>query len=305
MALGRARRWLFLTGARWQVAVLFFGAVVAAFLAVSDGTAAANRAPLYYLFGSLIAGNITLITVVVSINQLVLSRDFGSPRELQTEIRETIAFHQAATGESAVPLDPAEFLRESVRQLGTDADALPLDQLDDPERATAVRTLRDRLTRHAVIVIERLAASDDRLLAVVSSVLSVRYLESIHEIRSLRASADDDLPPTVDRALARLAVELEYLDIARYYFISMVLQQELSRLSRVLVYAGLPAIVLAAGTLVHLAQLEPDAALSFGSTVLVAGALLSGIVPIVLLGSYVLRISTIARYVSITPFDAP
>ncbi|WP_233738012.1 hypothetical protein [Halocatena pleomorpha] len=42
--------------------------------------------PLYYIFSSIITGNITLIMVVVSINQLLLSQGFKTPVELQAQL---------------------------------------------------------------------------------------------------------------------------------------------------------------------------------------------------------------------------
>lgn len=298
---------MFLTGTRSRVAVLFLSVTTALFLVATAGTFTANRPPLYYLFGSLVAGNITLITVVVSINQLVLSRDFSSPRELQTEIRETLHFHRAATNKTTVPLEPSGFLRESTLQLDHYANSLSVTEIDDPDLRATIEELCDRLQRHAETVTDQLSSNEDQdqLLTGVLSVFPIRYIDSIQEIRSLQTRSDVQFSNDVEQTLEHLAVELEYLDIARYYFMSMFIQQELSRLSRGLVYTGLPAIALAGGVLVHLSQLDPNSTMSFWSTTIVTMALVLGFFPIALLGAYVLRISTIAQHISITPFDSP
>ena len=57
--------------------------------------ATANSSFLVRLFASLIGGNVTLITVVISINQLIISRQFSSPGELESDIRRVIAYRLA------------------------------------------------------------------------------------------------------------------------------------------------------------------------------------------------------------------
>ena len=79
------REWFLLDGNRLVIAggvvILIFG-----LLSVAEWTGLiplTDTMPMFYLFSSLIGGNLTLITVVVSINQLLLSREFSSPGELQ------------------------------------------------------------------------------------------------------------------------------------------------------------------------------------------------------------------------------
>jgi hypothetical protein len=79
------REWFLLGGNRLVIAggvvILIFG-----LLSVAEWTGLillTETMPMFYLFSSLIGGNPTLITVVVSINQLLLSREFSSPGELQ------------------------------------------------------------------------------------------------------------------------------------------------------------------------------------------------------------------------------
>ncbi|OIB56308.1 hypothetical protein [Natrialba sp. SSL1] len=296
-------RWLLLTGNRLLVAV-----VVLALLSIIAGIAGfgpvrENHSPLYYLLGSLVAGNITLITVVVSINQLVISRDFGTPGELQREIRETLAFHRSATNGSAASLTPAGFLRAAIADLDRTTAELGTDAPEETPLQESLLAVRERLQAHTDRVSARLGSDDDSLRTVVLAIYPVRYLDYVQDLYSIQATHTARSSAHTDDRLAQTVVALESLDIARYYFLSMYIQQELSRLSRLLVYAGLPAIALAGGSLVHLSGYDGGATLSGASTTIVTATLLFGLFPIALLAAAVLRISTIAQSISITPFD--
>lgn len=68
---------------------------------------------LFYVFSGLITGNLTVITVVVSINQLLLSRELNSPGEPRSQMESVINYRgeiEDAIGELA-PVEPQEFLR--------------------------------------------------------------------------------------------------------------------------------------------------------------------------------------------------
>lgn len=78
--LERARatgiRWVLLTGQRWLVAAGLVGLLAVSFtaLVVTGLVPLRNVQALFYVYSALLTGNLTLITVVVSINQSLLSR---------------------------------------------------------------------------------------------------------------------------------------------------------------------------------------------------------------------------------------
>ncbi|ADD06228.1 uncharacterized protein Nmag_2670 [Natrialba magadii ATCC 43099] len=296
-------RWALLTGNRLQVAVVTLAVLALVIGFAGVGVVRENQSPLYYLLSSLVAGNITLITVVVSINQLVISRDFGTPAELQREIRETLAFHHRATNGSSASLSPAGFLRAAVADLDATLADLGTGVPANTPFQESLLSVRERLQTHTDRVSARLGTDDDSLRTVVLAIYPVRYLDYVQEIYSIQAAHTAPSPAETDDRLAKTVVALESLDIARYYFLSMYIQQELSRLSRLLVYAGLPAIALAGGSLIHLSGYDGGATLSSLSVSIVTGTILVGLFPIALLAAAVLRISTIAQSISITPFD--
>ncbi|WP_247000306.1 hypothetical protein [Halosolutus gelatinilyticus] len=90
-ATDRIKQWLLLDGDRSAIAAfvaIAFGLTYLA-LSVSGLAPLTDMQSLFYAFSGMIAGNFTLITVVVSINQLLLSRELQSPGELESEISET------------------------------------------------------------------------------------------------------------------------------------------------------------------------------------------------------------------------
>ena len=124
------QRWLFFEADRWMVALPILLGVFAAFLVLTltGVLAVRNEYTGSLLLSVLIGGNFALITIVITINQLVLSREFGklhSLRErnegIQTFRRET----KEAMGVDAVPPDPLDFLRtlvSTLRERATDLD---------------------------------------------------------------------------------------------------------------------------------------------------------------------------------------
>src|SRR6056297_3424569 len=146
---GRLTHWLLLGGNRMAVAVLLVAVVVVVLyggtqlgvVAIGPSSSAATA------FGSgLISGTVTLVTIALSINQLILSRVFGSPSGLSQklqgtrDLREQVRGH---AGEPAAPNDPAAFLdllattlrarAENLRELAADGGqpAAVLDYADD------------------------------------------------------------------------------------------------------------------------------------------------------------------------------
>lgn len=134
---------------------------------------------LFYVHSGLIAGNLTLITVVVSIDQLLLSRELQTPGELQDQIESVIEFHEDvedATGEIA-PVEPLGFLRllvegtreESQRLGGLSRDGVVGD--GDEE----IRDLVSEITRQMDEVDALLTQSDTGTFGVLSVLLETNY----------------------------------------------------------------------------------------------------------------------------------
>ncbi|MFB6131662.1 MAG: hypothetical protein ABEJ28_12680 [Salinigranum sp.] len=300
-------RWLFLTGNRFVIAggllVVIYGLLTVTGVAV--GTINHERAgPLYYLFSALTGGNFTLITIVLSIAQLVITRQLGTPGELRDEIDATNAYRESieeSMGVDVAPVTPTEFLHlllEScvylfgvLREEGESADSEAWEDLEE---------VIDDIADHVVRVESVLSREDLGLFQALSVTLNTNYSEDIYRLRRLRNRHDYD--EDVCGYLDELVVRLQQIDVARQYLKTLYMQDELSRLSRSLLYVGVPAVLVSifmpqlfAASTSQLPPMTPFAS--------VPAAITLSIAPLSVLFAYVLRLTAVAqRTVAITPF---
>lgn len=308
----RVREWLLLDGDRRVVAVVVAGLFATYFLALGslDAVPLLDVQSLFYVFSALVGGNLTLITVVVSINQLLLSRELQTPGELRSQIDDVVDYRrdvEDATGEVA-PVEPLGFLRLLVE--GTREDVQRLGGLSyngprgdfEAEVDDAVGDLTDQMEEILVILDE----SDEDTIDVLSVVLETNYAREINRLRRLKHAYEDEIDEPVQDSIDAVIDRLQEIDVARQYFKSIYLQQELSSLSRMLLYVGLPAVAVALGALLHLTIPASDAAaLSYPGVFLVA-SLTVGTLPLAILCSYILRTATVTHLTAATlPFTTP
>lgn len=123
----RLRRWLLIDGNRWLLAALLAGFVFASVLVVGtlDGgirAAVRSKDPIETGFIGLATGIITGVTLVVTIDRLVLSRQLGSLAEQRERLDESLGFHREVEQlvEETSPAEPGRFL------------AAIVDTMDDP-----------------------------------------------------------------------------------------------------------------------------------------------------------------------------
>ena len=208
--LTRATDWLLLKGGRVTVALGFAG-ILLAFFAVFSATGLAPMTDvqsLFYAYSALVGGNITLVTVVVSLNQLLLSRELQTPGEVRSQIDNAIDYRsevEAVTGKIA-PVEPVGFLqllvegaREEAQRLGglarDDAGQVIYQEIDD-EVAEFTAQMDD--------IDALLEESGGDTVGVLAVLLETNYAHDINRLRQLKdrhagerdeatASAIDDL----------------------------------------------------------------------------------------------------------------
>jgi hypothetical protein len=311
--LSRPREWLFLVENRLVVASGIIAALFALFLGVEAATeiTAERHTPLFYAFSALIGGNFTLVTIVVSISQLVISQQLGSPGELRERIEEANEYREAVeerTEPNVAPVTPTDFLQLLLEQTNTNVDRVDdqLDAISDPEAREALEELLSGIAIHVEQVYTLLAQSEVGLFEALSVTLQTNYSQDIYRIRRVQTDYGDHFPEEVEDTLHDLMVRLKQIDVARQYLKTLYMQDELARISRLLLYTGLPAVVVAALMLHQFAggtsALIPPPLLSK----LVPIALTIGVAPLTVLFAFVLRISMVAqRTAAITPFTTP
>ena len=114
------------------------------------------------------------------------------------------------------------------------------------------------------------------------------------EVRRLRGEFSD-LDTAVATKLSRLEDLLAEIDIARQYLKTVVVERQLARLSRLLIYTGIPSVAVAA---LGIFAYRDVAWLNLSNLLVVsiASVLVTfSLLPLAILSAYILRIATVAR----------
>ncbi|MFC7007356.1 hypothetical protein [Halalkalicoccus salilacus] len=265
---------------------------------------------LFYVYSGLITGNFTLITVVVSINQLLLSRELQTPGELRTQIENVIEYRRDVEGaaDEIVPVQPLGFLR-----LLVEATREQAQRLGEFSRNDAVQAGGDELASEATRLTEQMDQIDTLLresetgtINVLLTLLRTNYAQEINRLRMTKERFEEDLSPPIHDSIDEVIDRLQEIDVARQYFKAIYFQQELASLSRILLYVGLPAVAIATATLLVLTlpASEPEAIRHVD--VLLPVSLAVGFLPLSILCSYILRTATVTNLTAATlPFTTP
>ncbi len=315
-AQSRWKFWLLMDANRWIVAGalllgVFLSLVAASLLDLAPMRAVvASHNGLWWLFSPGINAIVTGVTLVVTINQLVLSQELGPLGDQRERMRGAVDFREDVEpwlGTETSPPDPASFLAALVDAVQTHANRLgeEVEGNEDEKLRDRVEDYVDSLTENAREVGDRLSGSQFGTFGVISTALDFNYSWKIYEARRLKSEHADSLDDATDEALADLINVLEFFGPAREHFKTLYFQWELVNLSRVMLYSSIPALVVA---MVMMLYVTPDAitgsTFGIGNLVLlVSAAATVSLTPFVLLLSYILRIATVAkRTLAIGPF---
>lgn len=301
--------WFLLDGDR----LLVMGAVVIvlftffAVLSVSGLVPLQNLQPLYYVYSGLISGNLTLITVVVAINQLLLSREFHTPSELETQIEGVVDYRsdlEEMTGQIA-PVEPPGFLRvlvESTRKQAQELGGLAINEANDDVR-DELDPMVAELTTQFDHVDDLLQEPGTSTFEALAATLTTNYAPQINRLRRVENQYADELPDDVGDAIEDLVHRLKDIDIARQYFKTIYLQEELATLSRHLFYVGIVSLVVVVSGLLILTASPGVSVPTPLLSLLVPGIITVGLSPLSLLFAFIVRLATvIQRTTSTIPF---
>ena len=277
---------------------VFVGLLVCA--AVLPGGEAALRSgdPIETAFQAFVGATITGVTVVLSLNQLVLSQELGAAGDQRERMAGAMSFREDVAelvGETP-PAEPSAFLRAMIEETADRAEAVrETDPGDDLE------VVLDGTVENAEAVADRLEGAAFGEFEVVRSALDFDYSWKLYAAkRALEsASAETEAP------LEAFVESLRLFGPAREHFKTLYFQAELIELSRRVSYAAVPSLVVSVAVLFFF-DIEAHAGSLLGAdlgVVLVSAAVAAAIAPFAVLLAYVLRIATVAgRTLSIGPF---
>lgn len=262
-----------------------------------------NITPLFYISSTLVGGNITLITIVVSINQVILSQELESPGSLRDEIERTAEYRQVALDQPAPPTEPTNFLQLLLLRTRDHATSLK-GLLPDATDGTNDRLLKE-LPEHCEQCSDQIDVSSDNLSSVIVPLLGTDYADYIRDCYQLQANHEDMENEELLSTLDSLTSDLENLNIAQQYFATAFIKEELATLSRLLLYLGIVAVSLPIALLFQLTTYPGASPPMSGLFALSILTVVFGLMPLAVLIAFILRVASVTHYIAaITPFKA-
>ena len=302
------------------VLLVFAGLVLAGVLLPGVASRMRSSDPVETLFQAFTTATITGVTLVLTLNQLVLSQELGAVGDQRDRMSGAMSFRSDVADVVDAPVSPArpaQVLRAMVQYAGDRADAFR-DAVDasgdggdgsgggsDDDLQGRVRQLTDSVTENADEVADELDGAQFGEFDVISAALDFNYSWKLYAARRLRTRYRDDLSEAALQRLDDLVEVLELFGPAREHFKTLYFQWELIGLSRAVLATSVPALVVSAAMV---AFFDPGAVIgALGGVhpvvVVVSLAATAATVPFLVLLAYVLRIATVTkRTLSIGPF---
>lgn len=252
---------------------------------------------LMWLFNGLVNGLLTLVTVVLAIEQLVLSEEFGSINDIYDQLESMSDFRATVaelTDETVTPIEPAAFLTALLRTLQDRATELRAEIPEDHSVSREIENYTTDVIEQSEDVshqLEKSSMTADLLLIMLS------YNDSrlIHSGRELHTEHAASLPSSAASTLEEIQELLQRIDTTRQYFKTIYLQRELSHLVRLIIYSGsLATLISGLMILVYRPPTQTTLAPIVFFTLL-SGAVVVTVAPLAVLFAYTLRAATIAR----------
>jgi hypothetical protein len=209
--------------------------------------------------------------------------------------------------EPVSPAQPSAFLRSLVKLTQRHAEALSdaVEDIEDETLSDQVTTFAENLKRNADAVQSSLDGSQFGEFDVIFSALNYNYSWKLYAARRIRAENEDVLTEEAHHAFDELSSTLELFGPAREHFKTLYFQWSLIDLSRMMLYASIPALFTAVAGIIYLEPaLFPGTVFGVRTLVVVVSTGVAvSLLPFAFLFSYILRIVTVAkRTLSIGPF---
>ena len=310
------KHWLLLNANRWLVtaslmAVVFVGMlIIARFSPVSLRALIGTGDPVETLFQALTTALITGVTLVVTLNSLVLSQELGAVEDQRKRLEGAIEFRETVERSIDAPISPPEpssFVRGIIAASEERAHDFraAVSESQDEELIERVDDFVDNLTTHADSIRTDLEDAQFGTYDVLKAALDYNYSWKIFRTRRIKNTHADAFTDEAREAYDDLLESLKLFGLAREHFKTLYFQWELINLSRAMMYVAVPALVV---TMSMILFFDADAVTGayLGIDVLVwivAAAATVAVVPFLLLIAFILRIATMAkRTLAIGPF---
>ncbi|WP_178915329.1 hypothetical protein [Natronomonas gomsonensis] len=253
------------------------------------------------VFAGLVGAIITGTTLVVTINQLVLSQEIGSLGSQRSRMDVTMDFRQNTDSllGMTTPADPVAYLDALIETSEQRAKTLR-DTLSETENQDLYRKVDeyvDDLLENADHARNQLEDTDFGTFDVVSPALDYNYDRKMHDVRRLGLEYEDSLTDEERSAFRELLEVLTMYGVVREYIKDLYIQWALVKLSRGILYAAVIALTVAGGMVVFVDPTTfPGTFLGIESVLwVVSAAFAISALPFLLFTSYILRLATLAK----------
>ncbi|MDJ1432461.1 hypothetical protein [Halostagnicola sp. A-GB9-2] len=298
--------WLLLVANRLLVTMFLAGIVFAVFVLIGSINPAVavllgERSVIESIFGTMISALILGVTLVVAINQLIISQEngpLGDQHERMSNAMTVRGFVSELTGKP-LPAEPAEFSRDIIIATESRAETVrrTIDATNEPELESAVEDFLDSVLENTEHVKQKLDGAEFGTFEVVSALLDYNYSWKIVQTEHLKHEYADVLNDDQLTALDELKQAFVIFGPVREHIKTLYFQWQLINLSRLILYTAVPGIVISTVTLAFV-----DSTTVTGQTMMVenlvwviGAAFTLSLVPFLLLTVYILRIATVAK----------
>ncbi len=287
------------------------GAILTATFAVLVGFSQLGLTPLrtivddqdglHFLFSAFIGAIITGTSIVVTINQLVLSQELGAVGDQRDRMEASMAFRQdieSKTQQGTSPPEPAAFLYELVDGIERRAIELRETVADGgSEGEVAIIEYVDDLVENAQSVKGNLENAQFGNFEVVQAALQFNYSRKIYDAHQIQSDYTDSLSSETIEAIDGTVELLTLFAPAREHFKTLYFQWELINLSRALLYLAVPTLTTMGLLIMYIdGNALPGATFGVDNLVwLTSAGFVIGLSPFVVFIAYVLRIVTVAK----------
>lgn len=300
----RPVEWFLITGKRRFVAVVLF--VLVSLFLVSLGffdpsgmrDLLSEQNIVESLFNTLLSGIILLVSIVVSINSLVVSQELTPIGDQYERITDSWEFRQRTAsefGSNETAARPGIFLSLLVKGIGERLDSIEIpDELEDETHQDFEAFVEE--TYGALEHTSDLFDSKTGSLAIElfrPQYDPTEFIDRAHQLQDGGTALSEENNKQIDEVVDAL----QYFATAREYFKTIYYKREFSYLSRDLLYTGLPSILFISYVLLAVnAESFTGMTLGIDNLVLFLGLSYAiALTPFIVLTAYVLRTAVIAE----------
>mgnify|MGYP006281764133 CR=1 FL=1 len=292
------------------VGFLFLGVVVGGVLHPTDAhSLIANGDPMETLAQALVGSTVTGVTLVLTLSQLVLSQEQGAVGDQRGRMEDATSFRTDVAevlDQPVSPTEPSAFLRALVGAAQRRAEDVEsaVEDLDE-EVAERLTEYTRGVQENSQGVRESLDGANFGEFDVIRAALDFNYSWKLYAARKLRADYEDRLTDHAIDRLEALASVLELFGPAREHFKTLYFQWELIDLSRSILWASLPSLLVSTWALLFFdAGVMSATVLGLPLSLLATATVVAvALLPFAILLAYILRIVTVTkRTLSIGPF---